>query len=473
VVRFDLNAMRALLADAPMGSPGDGPITLRLPAPDFAMMSFTVWESAVMSIGLAQAFPEIRTYSGQGTNDPATTLVFDITPHGFHTRVLSPTDAVVHESFFRSDRGISQERCTEAVPAELEQLEDQGPEAQVAERSGTQIRTLRTAVAATSQCIAQNGGTRASALASIVTTVNRFSGIYVTEISTRLQIVEGNENLVYVNKADDCPEAQRPRGPEAQRPRASEDCDPFTNTNDAAFLSQNQLVVDGVICDANYDLGHVFTVQSGLASLGVAGTTGSKAECTTGTGAAADEFFVGYLAHEMGHQLGGSHTFNGVNGTCAGNAADDATLRVEPGSGSTMQGYSGLCDLDNLQNANDGQSGDGINVSDPHFHSRSFDQITAYLATADFSSPGSVAPAATGNIVPTADAGLDVTIPAKIPYLLTATSVDPAANGGLRHNFEQRDSGVVRALNDPEISAGPLFRSFEPTVSPISFFPRL
>jgi hypothetical protein len=64
VVRFDLNAMRALLADAPMGSPGDGPITLRLPAPDFTMMSFTVWESAVMSIELAQAFPEIRTYSG-------------------------------------------------------------------------------------------------------------------------------------------------------------------------------------------------------------------------------------------------------------------------------------------------------------------------------------------------------------------------------------------------------------------------
>jgi hypothetical protein len=148
--------------------------------------------------------------------------VSDITPHGFHTQVLSPTDAVVHESFFRSDRGISQERCIEAVPAELEQLEqleDQGPEAQVAERSGTQIRTLRTAVAATSQCIAQNGGTRASALASIVTTVNRVSGIYVTEISTRLQIVEGNENLVYVNKADDCPEAQRPRGPAAQSQR--------------------------------------------------------------------------------------------------------------------------------------------------------------------------------------------------------------------------------------------------------------
>jgi hypothetical protein len=483
VVRFDRSAMLTLLADAPTGPLDDGLITLSLPAPNFTMMSFAVWESAVMSIGLAQAFPEIRTYAGQGTNDPATTVVFDVTPHGFHAQVLSPTDAwfinpaamgddVVHESFFRSDRGVPQNRFIEPVPAELdqlkqlgqlEQLEQQGLGAQVAGRSGTQIRTLRTAVAATSQYTAQNGGTRALALAAIVTAVNRVSGIYVTEISTRLQIVAGNENLVYVSRADDCPEA----------PSSREDCDPFTNTNDAAFLSQNQLVVDGVIGDANYDLGHVFTVRSGLASLGVAGTTGSKAEGTTGTGTADDGFFVDYVAHEMGHQLGGSHTFNGVNGACAGNAEDDATLRVEPGSGSTIQGHAGICDLDNLQNANDGQPGDGSNDSDPYFHSLSFDQITAFLATVDFSSLGSVAPTATGNIVPTADAGLDVTIPAQTPFFLTATSVDPDANGGLTYNFEQRDGGIVRALNDPEISDGPLFRSFEPTASPTSFFPRL
>ena len=84
-----------------------------------------------MSIGLAQAFPEIRTYAGQGTNDPATTVVFDVTPHGFHAQVLSPTDAwfinpaargddVVHESFFRSDRGVPQNRFIEPVPAELQ-----------------------------------------------------------------------------------------------------------------------------------------------------------------------------------------------------------------------------------------------------------------------------------------------------------------------------------------------------------------
>jgi hypothetical protein len=51
--------------------------------------------------------------------------VFDVTPHGFHTQILSPTDA-----WFISP----------AVTAELEQfdqLEQQSPEARVAERSGT------------------------------------------------------------------------------------------------------------------------------------------------------------------------------------------------------------------------------------------------------------------------------------------------------------------------------------------------
>ena len=113
---FNRAAMRSVLADAPDNSRGGGSLTIDLPAPDGSMMSFNVWESAVMAPELAAAFPEITTYAGQGVDDPAATIVFDVTPHGFHAQVLSPSgawyidpaalgDAVVHESFFRSDRG--------------------------------------------------------------------------------------------------------------------------------------------------------------------------------------------------------------------------------------------------------------------------------------------------------------------------------------------------------------------------------
>ena len=430
-------------------------------------MSFNVWESAVMAPELAAAFPEITTYAGQGIDNPAATIVFDVTPHGFHAQVLSPSGAwyidpaamgedAMHESFFRSDRGSAQEAFIEgdAFELEVDQLELRSPEARVSARSGTQLRTLRTAISATGPYTAQNGGTRASAQASIVTAVNRVSGIYVTEISTRLQLVANNQNLVYVSSLNGCVDG------------SNKDCDPFFDGNDD--LDTNQLVTDSIIGDANYDLGHVFTTESGLAGLGVVGVPGEKAKGTTGTGSADDAFFVDYVAHEMGHQLGGSHTFNGANGACnLDTATEDITLRIEPGSGSTIQAYAGICEIDNLQEANEGQSGDGTNASDPYFHSRSFDQIIAHLATV------AVGVVTTGNTVPVVNAGNDVTIPAKTPFFLTATGSDGDAGNVLTYNFEQRDGGTVKPLDEPEVSSGPLFRSFPPTTSRTSFFPRL
>mgnify|MGYP002630253548 CR=1 FL=1 len=463
---FNRAAMRSVLADAPDNSRGAGSLAIDLPAPDGSMMSFNVWESAVMAPELAAAFPEITTYAGQGVDDPAATIVFDVTPHGFHAQILSPSgawyidpaamgDDVVHESFFRSDRGSPEQPFIEgnAIKLEVDQLEQRSPQARVAARSGTQLRTLRTAVSATGPYTAQNGGTRSSAQAAIVTAVNRVSGIYVTEISTRLQLVAGNEQLVYVSSLNGCVDG------------SNKDCDPFVDGNDD--LDTNQSVTDSLIGDANYDIGHVFTTGSGLAGLGVVGVPGEKAKGTTGTGSADDGFFVDYVAHEMGHQLGGSHTFNGVSGACtAETAAGDITLQIEPGSGSTIQAYAGICGLDDLQQKNEGQPGDGTNASDPYFHSRSFDQIIAHLATIV------VTKTATGNSVPTVNAGLDVTIPAQTPFFLTAASSDADGNT-LTYNYEQRDGGTLSALNDPEISAGPLFRSFLPTTSRTSFFPRL
>jgi hypothetical protein len=471
---FNRAAMRSVLADAPDNSRGARSLTIDLPAPDGSMMSFNVWESAVMAPELAAAFPEITTYSGQAIDDPAATIVFDVTPHGFHAQVLSPSgawyidpaamgDAVVHESFFRSDRGSPEQPFIEGNFEELEELDEREPlsaEARAAARSGTQLRTLRTVVSATSAYTALNGGTRALAQSSIVTAVNRVSGIYVTEIATRLQLVAGNENLVYVSgNGANCPSVPVP-------PTSAKDCDPFANSGlGSDLLDRNQVVVDSFIKDANYDIGHVFTENSGLASAGV-GVTGEKAKGTTGNPSSNDGFWVDFVAHEMGHQLAASHTFNGVNGNCEGNAEDDMTARVEPGSGSTIQGYAGICGLDDLQQANEGASGDRTNASDPYFNSRSFDQIMDHYATV------SVGMAPTGNSVPTANAGLDVTVPAQTPFFLTAAGSD-ADGDTLTYNFEQRDGGTASALTDPQISAGPLFRSFQPTTSRTSFFPRL
>ena len=63
---------------------------MELPMPDGSIAKFNVWETSIMEPGLQQQFPEIRTYSGQGIDDPYATIKMDYNPYfGFSAQVLS------------------------------------------------------------------------------------------------------------------------------------------------------------------------------------------------------------------------------------------------------------------------------------------------------------------------------------------------------------------------------------------------
>ncbi len=455
VRRYVLNRelLQGQLEDAPLEHtpPRRDATTILLPAPNGELQEFRVFRTSMMAPELAAKFPEIQTFAGQGITDPASSLRLDLSPAGLHAQVLSPEGGYYIDPYYHLSDSLyaSYYRAASSNRPEFEFLHDDRVDRgelpdvpleetpRTASRSGAQLRTYRTAVAATGEYTTFHGGTVPLAQAAIVTAINRVSGIYETELSIRLQLVANNDLLVYTNGATD----------------------PYSNDDGGDMLDENQANVDAIIEPANYDIGHVFsTGGGGVAVLGSVGIAGLKAQGVTGLDSPiGDPFFVDYVAHEMGHQFGGDHTWNGDSGACSP-GEHSPTTAMEPGSGSTIQGYAGICDDDNLQPR-----------SDPYFHSASFDQIIEHV---DNVIPGVGIRTATGNSVPSADAGDDFTIPASTPFMLSGSGTDGDGDV-LTYNWEQRDAGPQQDVTAGDTGSNPLFRSFLPSVDPTRTFPQL
>lgn len=451
-VLLDVGKIQSQLTGAPLESANlefalqAAPIVIAIPKPDGSFERFEIVESPVYEPGFEAEFPDIKTYRGDSLDSPGSTIRCDMTPLGFRAQVLSPEGSYWLDPVTMGDINLYTTYAkSDLIPTTGWTCHVHGtaPEPELPENPfedrlvvGPTRRTYRIAVAATGEYTAYFGGTVAKGQAAIVTAINRVTQVYEKELNIRLTLISNNSTLVYTSASSD----------------------PYSNYDADALLDQNQAVVNSKIGAAWYDIGHVFsTGGGGLASFGVVCNNSYKAQGETGSSnPTGDAFYIDYVAHEIGHQFGADHTFNSETGSCQGNRA--ASSAFEPGSGSTIMAYAGICDADDLQNH-----------SDPYFHAKSFHQIITYV-----SSKLCHVATSTGNSAPTISGGSSTTIPRGTPYALTASGGD--ANGdALTFCWEMYLLGSSQGVtggNFPDTGSNGAFqRSFNPITSNVRQIP--
>ena len=452
-VSADVAALKNVLSKAPRQNQGvnakTSQVILPLPMPDGSIKLFSIVESPVMEKELAEKYPEIKTYLGQGVDDIAASTRCDITPKGFHAMIFTSDGTVFIDPYSKANviNYISYYK-KDFIPPPDKRMPEYNPDDKILSKditgniplapSGTQLRTYRLALAADSNYYNFQGGTKPLTMAAMVTSINRVNFVYEREVAIHMNIIAGDDQLIF---------------PGTTSPY------PYTVTAACALRPENQTKIDAVIGSANYDIGHLFAMSAGGCAIGNSVcNAATKAYGVTGTAnPVGDPFDIDYVCHEMGHQFNAGHTWNGTQMSCTAGQYD-ATSSYEPGSGTTIMGYAGICGTDNLQPN-----------SDPYFHTRSFDAIVAYSTTGT----GNSCPVttATGNAVPTVNAGANFTIPISTPFILTGSGNDPNSDP-LTFCWEEFDLGPSGPPN-VSTTTGPVFRSFNPVTSPSRTFPKL
>jgi Metallo-peptidase family M12B Reprolysin-like len=458
-IDLDMNAVQSLAASLPSETQAAAARhalpTLTLPMPDGEMLTFTLHATEVMAPALAARYPQIRTFAGTVSARPHIRARFDLSPRGLRAQIFTPQGEVYIDPLSRSRADRHQIYYTRHLTRSVNRPADRvlptphaashrpalAEAAPTATRIGAKLFTYRIAFATTGEYAkyhdaSASANNKALVLAEIVNVTNRVTGVYERDLGIRLQLVDNTDALIYTNASTD----------------------PYANNNGDAMLGQNIATLKKVLGNANFDIGHVLsTGGGGIAYMGVCDDDYKAGGVTGSSDPITDAFYIDYVAHEIGHQFAADHTFNSIQGSCEGNRAADQAY--EPGSGTTIMAYAGICGADDI-----------AEHSDANFHAISVNRIVQYTRSGWGSTCGTVTNS--GNKLPLATVPTGgFTIPIDTPFELTGQGTD--ANGdALTYQWEQMNLGAAGSPNAFAANA-PLFRSYPPSTSPTRVFPKM
>jgi len=446
---FHLNyeALKAQLKNAPQRESGDASnLIVSFPNADGKLEKFRIYESSVLEPELAKRHPELQSYVGQSLDNPGASIYFSTTIFGLHGLTKSTKETSYIDPYTKNlENYIVFNRSSRVQPRQFGcQVNDEDTAGRINEEDFANVafandgilRTYRLALACTVEYAAFHinaagvgAGTlaqkKAAVLAAMQVSLVRLNSVYETEMSLRMVLVANNENVIFVES------------------------DNFTNSPD--MIDEIQPIMDAAIGSANYDIGHGFcTTDSGIAQLQSVCGSGKARGITGQPNPVGDSFDIDYVSHEMGHQFGATHTQNNACNRTASTA-------VEPGSGSTIMSYAGICAPNVQSNADD------------YFHAVSLAQMFSFVTSSGACSTNTP----NGNIAPVITPTTNYTVPAGTPFVLRGNATD--ANGDtLTYCWEQTNAGASSAVPSATSTASnPNFRSVRPTTSPNRYFPSL
>jgi len=273
-----------------------GASKLTLPLPDGGEVTFALEAYDLLPADLAAKYPQIRTFKGYNPAHPIETGRFDLGPQGFHAMFshqgkmvfVDPlSNAEGYAVYYQQDaHSRLEEAADEVIGPKLSKL------VRKVQVDGNVRKRYVIAISATGEFTQYHGGSKALTMAAIATLLNRVNQVYQRDVGAEFVLASGNDNLIFTDPASDS--------------FANDNSDAQTNIGVQAYYFTNMQL-------GNFDIGHVLNTNGGgLAGLAVLCTNQKSGGMSGSPTPVGDAFFVDYVAHEIGHQFGADHTFNGI-----------------------------------------------------------------------------------------------------------------------------------------------------------------